>query len=172
MRLRASRAVTVVAALSATPLVAVPGHPPASTPAHAEVAFERLRAITGTWTFTTGAEQGQVSYELVSNGTAILERVSTEEHGEAGMISVIHLEGDRLVLQHYCADGNQPRLVSRGLDGEEIRFAFERAANLASADDGHIHGAAFTFTGPKSFASRWVWRANGTETTSIRRHER
>jgi len=171
-----SRVVTVIAALSLTPLVAWVGQPRAATTpvteADAEAAFEKLRAITGTWTFTTDADRGRVSYELVSNGTAIVERVMNDEHGEAGMVSVIYLDGDRLVLQHYCAAGNQPRLVSRGLEGEEIRFGFERASNLASPDAGHIHGAVFTFAGPGPFASRWTWRSNRTETTSTRRHSR
>jgi hypothetical protein len=171
-----SRFVTIITALSLTPLLASPEHTgPATTPvakADARAAFEKLRAITGTWTFTTDTDHGRVSYELVSNGTAILERVMNEEHGETGMVSVIYLDRDRLILQHYCTSGNQPRLVSAGLEGDEIRFTFERASNLASPDAGHIHGAVFTFAGPGPFASRWTWRSNRTETTSTRRHSR
>jgi hypothetical protein len=171
-----SRFAAIIAALSLTPLLASPGHPgPATTPvakADARAAFEKLRAITGTWTFTTDTDHGRVSYELVSNGTAILERVMNEEHGETGMVSVIYLDGDRLILQHYCTSGNQPRLVSPGLEGDEIRFTFERASNLASPDAGHIHGAVFSFAGPESFASRWTWRENRVETTRTRRHTR
>ena len=82
------------------------------------------------------------------------------------------IEEDRLVLQHYCSAGNQPRLVSTGLDGHEIRFTFERATNLPSIGIGHIHAAVFTFPGTGPFTSRWTWLADGVETTSTRRHER
>jgi hypothetical protein len=170
------RVVTIITALSLTPLFASPAPAgPAPTPiarADARAAFEKLRAIAGTWTFTTDSDHGTVSYELVSNGTAILERVMNEEHGETGMVSVVYLDGDRLILQHYCSSGNQPRLVSPGLEGDEIRFTFEGASNLASADSGHIHGAVFSFAGPGPFASRWTWRENGVDTTTARRHAR
>lgn len=173
---RTLRLVATVSVLSLTQLLASPRHlepaPPAVATADAGAAFEKLRALAGTWTFTTGTDRGRVSYELVSNGTAIIERVMNEEHGETGMVSVIHLDGDRLILQHYCTSGNQPRLVSPGLEGDEIRFTFERASNLRSSEAGHIHGAVFAFAGPGPFASRWTWRENGTETTSTRLHTR
>jgi hypothetical protein len=132
-------------------------------------AFEKIRALAGTWAFTTAADRGTVSYEVVSNGTAVLERVVNQEHGETGMVSVIFREGDRLVLQHYCASGNQPRLVSAGLEGDAIRFTFERGSNLAPGT-GHIHGAVFEFPKSGSFTSRWTWRADGVDTTTTRRH--
>ena len=169
------RSATIIATLSLIPLLASPGPAVVPTPfakADARAAFEKLRTIAGTWTFTTDSDRGKVSYELVSNGTAILERVMNAEHGEAGMVSIIHLEGDRLVLTHYCGSGNQPRLVSPGLQGDEIRFTFERASNLPTAEAGHIHGAVFSFAGPGLFASRWTWRENGQEALSTRRHSR
>ena len=142
------------------------------SPAHARAAFEKLRAITGTWAFTTDIDHGRVTYELVSNGAAILERVMNEEHGETGMVSMIHLDGDRLVLQHYCSAGNQPRLVSNGLDGNEIRFTFERAWNMPSRDAGHIDGAVFRFPANGRFESTWIWRQKGADEISTRRHSR
>lgn len=145
---------------------------PAQASTDARTAFDRLRQIAGAWSFTAGAEHGRVSYELVSNGTAILERVMNEEHGEAGMVSVIHLDGDRLVLQHYCGSGNQPRLVANGLTGDEIRFAFDGAGNLASPSAGHIHGAVFRFPATGAFESTWTWRENGVDESSTRLHRR
>jgi hypothetical protein len=145
---------------------------PAQTSTDARAAFDRLRQIAGTWSFTAGAEHGRVSYEVVSDGTAILERVMNEEHGEAGMVSVIHLDGDRLVLQHYCGAGNQPRLVASGLTGSEVRFTFEPAAGAASPSAGHIHGAVFRFPAEGPFESTWTWRENGVDTFSTRRHQR
>jgi hypothetical protein len=167
------RFLTMLAVLTLTPAVApaVPAESGTLDEASAAEAFEKLRALAGTWTFTTAADHGSVSYELVSNGTAIFERVMNVEHGETGMVSVIFREGDRLVLQHFCSSGNQPRLVSAGLEGHAIRFTFERASNLASPGAGHIHGAVFEFPTTGAFKSHWTWRVNGVETTSTRHHK-
>jgi hypothetical protein len=144
----------------------------ARPPANARAGFDKLRTLAGTWTFTIGTERGHVSYELVSDGTAILERVMNGEHGEAGVVSIIHLDGDRLILQHYCSAGNQPQLVSDGLEGDEIRFTLERISNLSSPAAGHIHGATFRFPAGRAFESDWTWREAGTDRTSVRQHSR
>jgi hypothetical protein len=143
---------------------------PHDRPAAAQRAFDRIGAFAGTWNFRAGSDSGRVSYELVSNGTAILERVMNAEHGEAGMVSVIHVDGGRLVLQHYCGAGNQPRLVSTGLAGDEVVFTLEGVANLASPAAGHIAAARFRFPGGGRFETTWTWRALGADIVTMRRH--
>ena len=165
------------AALAVAVSVAVAARPEAQRPAPHQgpdpgAGFDTLRALAGTWTFTGDADQGRVSYEVVSGGSAVLERVMNGEHGEAGMVSVIFLDDDRLVLQHYCSAGNQPRLVSPGLDGDEIRFTFDSATSRPPVSAGHIHGAVFRFPDGRPFESHWTWRQDGTETTAVRRHAR
>ena len=136
----------------------------------ARIAFERIRSLEGVWSFHTPADSGRVTYEVVSNGSAVLERVVTGEHGAAGMVSVIHLEGGRLVLQHYCSAANQPRLVATHFDSDEIVFELDRLGNGTTVD-GHIAGAVFAFPAGRTFESRWTWR-HGADTTSTRRHSR
>ena len=38
----------------------------------------------------------------------------SEIKGKEDMISMFNLDGDRVVLTHYCAAGNQPRMVASG----------------------------------------------------------
>jgi len=136
----------------------------------ARAGFERMRGVAGAWSFVAGAEHGRVTYTVVSDGTALLETVTNDEHGEAGMVSVIYVEGDQLVLQHYCSAGNQPRMVSPGLDGDRIRFTLEGITNLTAPSAGHIHEAEFRFPADGTFESRWTWREDGADTMSTRRH--
>lgn len=178
--IRTRGAAWALAGLMGATLYPAPGHAQARGPSPAAIAFARLKSLAGTWKFgDTGTAPGTlmpvgtVSYEVVSNGTAILERVSGPEHGPSGMVSIIRLDGDRLVLDHYCSDGNQPRLVaSRDLAGMEIRFDFESATGLASPEAGHIHSAVFSFRPDGGFESRWGWRQAGATHTGLRRHVR
>jgi hypothetical protein len=144
-------------------------------------AFARLKDLAGQWAFRDSLDggtasgrpevvTGTVSYELVSNYTTIQERVHGPDHGTANMISMIRLDGDRLVLDHYCSSGTQPRLVSRGLEDHQIRFVFESGTGLASPAAGRIHAATFSFRPDGGFESRWTWKEPGNTHVGVRRH--
>jgi len=58
-------------------------------------------------------------------------------------MTVYHMDGDALVATHYCPQGNQPRLESRGDVAAEIRFAFRDVTDLDSGES-HTHDLWFT----------------------------
>jgi hypothetical protein len=177
--MRSSLAV-LTALMIATP--ATSGPAAAQTePSPAARAFDRLESLAGHWTYrdsldyNTGAPRpevvvGIVAYELVANATTIQETVNGPGHDVADMISMIRVDGDRLVLDHYCSSGTQPRLVSRGLEGDVIRFAFESGTSIPTSTTGHIHEATFTFLPGGGFESRWTWREPGKTHIGVRRH--
>ncbi len=75
----------------------------------AQKAFAAIRSMPGTWEGKTleGADV-QVSFKVVSGGSAVVSEIV----GKDDMISMIHLDGpDKLMLTHYCAVGNQPRML-------------------------------------------------------------
>ena len=131
-----------------------------SKPANASLAFDKLKSLVGNWEATSNKGKVTASYELVANGTALLEKTKVDE-GE--MVTVYHLDGNRLVLTHYCIAGNQPHLQARAFDpdSQEIRFDFSSATNLASPSDGHIHSAVIKFVGPDAFNSDWTFNKDG-----------
>jgi hypothetical protein len=57
------------------------------------------------------------------------------------MVSMYYVDGDKLVLTHYCAVGNQPRLeLDRKVSKpNELRFVFAGGTNLNADKDMHIH---------------------------------
>jgi hypothetical protein len=128
---------------------------------NAGAAFEKLKALAGQWEATT--EQGKVtsSLEPVSNGTALLEKLTVP--GEAEMVTVYYLDGNRLVLTHYCAAGNQPHMQAEVFNpgSNQIKFDFAGATNLKSAGDGHMHSAQITFLGPDAFKADWTFYKDG-----------
>jgi hypothetical protein len=80
-------------------------------------------------------------------------------------VSIYHLDGDDLVMTHYCAVGNQPRLR---LDREastldELHFGFDGGTNLDPATDVHIHEAVLRLgaTAEGRLTSDWTAHQNG-----------
>ena len=90
----------------------------------AQKSFEELKALDGSW---EGKRQNgqpvQVDYRVTSNGSALMSEIK----GKEDMISMFNLDGDRLLMTHYCGAGNQPRMVaSASPDGKTFTFDFPR----------------------------------------------
>ena len=82
--------------------------------------------------------------ELWSPGSAVVETLFPGTGHE--MVTVYHLDGDDLVLTHYCALKNQPRLrAERTNDPKKIAFKFVGATNVKSDRDRHMHDMTFHF---------------------------
>ena len=107
-------------------------------------AFESLKALAGSWQGTSGpadGERSEVEHELrvASAGTVVMETMMPGTDHE--MINMYHMDGEDLVLTHYCAGGNQPHMKydpSRSSAGKLV-FDFAGGTNLDPEKDGHIH---------------------------------
>ncbi|HSR50188.1 MAG TPA: hypothetical protein VLV83_05130 [Acidobacteriota bacterium] len=149
----------------------------AGTPSQSVVdAFEKLKSLEGTWKGTNGqGEEVELTFELTGNGSAVYSRYSVNgtEH-EHDMATVYHLEGARLMLTHYCAMANQPRMISTsGLQGNALQFQFLDVGNADASKDGHMHKAAYQFLSDNHFTTDWTWFEGGesrfTATVDVKR---
>jgi hypothetical protein len=124
-------------------------------------AFARLKTLAGDWQAETPAGKVQVRYELIAGGSALVERESGEKM--PAMMTVYHLDGSRLLLTHYCAAGNQPRMQATSFNSAtgELRFQFLDATNLASRGAGHMHNAKFRLIDHDHFNAEWEFYENG-----------
>ena len=95
----------------------------------ASAAFDRLKALAGQWEAQGKTGKSQLTYEVVSGGNAVFERDNNE--GMPEMITVYYLDGDRVLLTHYCMIGNQPRMQARRIDPQtgELKFEFVESAS-------------------------------------------
>src|SRR5687767_11529664 len=71
-------------------------------------AFTRLKTLVGEWRADSGMGKTHVEYELIAGGNTLLERETVEKMPP--MLTVYHMDGERLLLTHYCVAGNQPRM--------------------------------------------------------------
>jgi hypothetical protein len=121
--------------------------------------FEALKGLMGDW-FEVDKD-GKTTDKLVSSirvtskGSVVQETLFPGSDHE--MVTMYHLDGSDLVLTHYCALGNQPRMRAEpGKDPLQIVFKFIGGTNLKSDDDQHMHQATLTLDGKDRLQAEWV----------------
>lgn len=131
-------------------------------------AFERLKGLVGVWEVTKPAGQtATVRYELMASGSALVERYADSSMGAGSeMITMYHLDSDRLLLTHYCVAGNQPRMLLKRFDPAtgELDFDFLDATGLPHENAGHMRRAHFRLLDPNHYTTRWEFVENGKTT--------
>jgi len=66
------------------------------------------------------------------------------------------VDGDRLLLTHYCDAGNRPRMAARvSPDGKTVEFDFVDVAG--STQYGHMHHALFTIIDANHHIEDWTY---------------
>jgi hypothetical protein len=123
-------------------------------------AFSRLKGLVGDWNVESSHGKGHSRFELIAGGSVLLEH-STEPGGQQ-MLTAYHLDGNRLVLTHYCMAGNQPQMVAEKFDGSsgELAFAFAGGSNMGPAT-GHMHDAVFHLESSDRFDAKWDFVESG-----------
>ena len=135
--------------------------PPAEPPA--PHLLDRFKALEGSWSATgldgNSAPDVRIRYEVTAGGHAVVETLFAGTPHE--MRTVYYKDGADLVLTHYCASGNHPRMRARGAEGDKVVFAFDGASNFDPATAGHMHDAHFEFVGPDELRTRWNFWKDG-----------
>ncbi|TAK41216.1 MAG: hypothetical protein EPO29_08365 [Betaproteobacteria bacterium] len=120
-------------------------------------AFERLKGLAGEWIDSDGAfgmkDQVAVTYRVTGAGSAVVETLFAGTPHE--MVTVYHRDGSDLVLTHYCAAGNQPRMRARAIEGNRVTFRFDGGSNLDAAKDGHMHDGWIEFISDSELRAQW-----------------
>jgi hypothetical protein len=99
----------------------------ADAPAHP---FARLRALVGGWE-SDDRRPVRVGYRMISADSALVETWATGSGRET--MTLFHPDGARVIATHYCAQGNQPRLVLDAADTSALHFRFLDGTNLDPA---------------------------------------
>ena len=120
----------------------------------AQKSFDQLKALAGSWESTLDGKPMHVSLRVTSMGNALLHEMKGP--GPDDPITMFHLDGDRLVLTHFCDAGNQPRMAATiSPDGKTIVFNFLDATNLLSSQAGHMQRVTFTLIDADHHSERW-----------------
>lgn len=146
-------------------MVALGGQTEAADRSAAAV-FESFKAWVGRWEAPTPeGKTAWKSYRLTGNSTALVEEYGVEGSPESNMVTLYHLDGDDLMLTHYCAAGNQPRMKARWSESTPVvvTFEFVDATNLSSPNEGHMHRAVFELIDEDHVKESWTFRKDGRD---------
>jgi hypothetical protein len=127
--------------------------------------LDRFKQLAGEWVGkeVKGMNEGKevrAMYKVTSGGSAVMETLFPGADHE--MVTVIHPDGNDLILTHYCMLGNQPQMKATGKDdGSKVAFKFVRATNLKSDKDPHMHDVTFTFVDKDTYKSEWTFFKDG-----------
>ncbi len=124
--------------------------------------FDRMKDLVGAWEGKTSEGKTiRISYQLVSGGTTVMETIDMDEH-KGGMMTAYHLDGEKLMMTHYCSMGNQPRMKVTNSDSKSITFTFVDGTNMTK-DDAHMHKLVITWKDANNITEQWTMRANGKD---------
>lgn len=169
----------VLAGVSSATAQSRKGQPKAAAGAPEAIVFDAASAMafltttSGEWFPTTGAQHEHnaapaaaarpgagVSVKTKAAGSAVVHTYRQGSPGE--METVFHMDGDKLLLTHYCALQNAPvlRFEKSGKPGE-IKFVFHGGTNFDSSVDAHLHESTFQVIDKDTVEQRSTVFTNG-----------
>jgi hypothetical protein len=114
-----------------------PAADPKATPL-GPVVFKQLSTLVGDWESTSADRNVKVSYRMTANNSVVVETWTMSPTRES--MTLYALDGDQLLLTHFCPQGNQPRLRLNGVDKQgRYQFVFQDGTNLQNKDAEHEH---------------------------------
>ena len=101
-----------------------------------------------------------VSVKTKAAGSAVVHSYAQGTPGE--METVFHMDGDQLLLTHYCALQNAPvlKFVKSNKPGE-LKFEFAGGTNFDPAIDAHLHESTFVIKDRDTIEQSSTVFANG-----------
>ena len=149
----------------------------AFAPAHAAPSadgrelFERLGKLAGTWSGTTSNGKTQhVNFRSTAAGSVLVETWTLGGGRES--MTLYALDGERLLVTHYCPQGNQPRLQYTGMDDAgRAQFRFVDGTNLHVPGRSHQQAFWLHFDGERQFSRAETYVENDTSATAAEEGE-
>ena len=142
--------------------------PAPAAPTEAQKSFEALKTLAGSWegTLTTDPPMKDVSgkrmnvvIRVTSRGNALMHEMTMAGFPD-DPISMLYLDGERLMLTHYCDAGNRPRMAGRvSPDGKSVTF--EVLDVSGGTEKGHMADAMFTIGDPDHHVEQWIFNYPG-----------
>ena len=157
------------------PLIVISLSTMALAQSEAQKSFAQLKALAGAWQgpITVDPPQddmkngtlGQVILRVTSRGNALVHEMYDPSKPDDPTqndhpLTMLYLDGDRLILTHYCDAGNRPRMIARpSTDGKKIEFDF---ADLSGGNEyGHMYHAVFTIIDNNHHIEDWTYMTPG-----------
>jgi hypothetical protein len=134
-------------------------------------AFEQLKKLAGEWVALN--QDGKPTKEVVSAikvigaGSAVHKTIFPGAAHE--MVSAYHMDGKDVVITHYCAAQNQPKMkLDPKSTATKLNFEFIGGANIDPAKDMHMHDGTITIVDESTIEWSWCGWMGGKADEAIR----
>ena len=112
-----------------------------------------IKSLDGEWIQVTPDGPSKIIFKVSSAGSTVREIMFPGMEHE--MTNMYHMDGDALILTHYCAAGNQPRLKATQFKGDSIHFTCDSVSNLATNESMYMGEMILTIVNPNTIIETW-----------------
>src|SRR5579863_10461852 len=140
-----------------------------------EKSFDKMKTFAGVWQGSVSTDSKddhsmegammRVSLRVTSRGNAIVHEMKAAGTPDDptrydNPITMLYVDGDRLLLTHYCDAGNRPRMSGKvSPDGKKVEFSF---VDLSGGTQfGHMDHAVFTVIDENHHVEDWTYMMPG-----------
>jgi hypothetical protein len=131
----------------------------------AHSAFAFLKTLGSDWVRASddpATTSPVVNFRVTAGGSAVLETIYIGPGTD--MLTVYHMDGDNLLLTHYCVMMNAPVLqFEPSATPGEIKFTFAGGTNFDPNVDAHLHEGGFRITDADTLQPIFVTFTNGKQ---------
>lgn len=134
-----------------------------ATDAQRAALLDTMKSLEGAWTMVDpeGKTITASVFSVSSSGSVVREIMFPGQPHE--MTNVYHMDGPTMVVTHYCAAGNQPRMRARpGTEPGVIAFEFDSVTNLTKPDEHRMDGLVLTIKDSDHVVAKWT-SSTGTD---------
>ncbi len=124
-----------------------------------KASFDKLKTLAGTWQMENPEKKGEwndaITYSVTSGGNVVREIMFAGAPHE--MTNTYHMDGDSIVVTHYCSVGNQPTMRARPNNqaSSAVHFVFDHVSNYAGGGETVMCDLLLTMNGPDSLTQNW-----------------
>lgn len=119
-----------------------------------DVLLTAVSALEGRWVGPEHEGRPQVSeFAVIAEGSAVREIMHPGDTYE--MTNMYALDGNSLVMTHYCAGGNQPRMRASALTNGRIVFRTDGVSDLKSEDEVYMGAMTLVIVDDDHIEQRW-----------------
>ncbi len=123
-------------------------------PAERDALFSAVTALEGRWQgpMPDGGSR-MVEFAVIAAGSAVREIMMPGHEHE--MTNMYTLDGNSLVMTHYCAGGNQPRMRAFAVEDGRIEFRADGVSDLKSEDEVYMGSMTLVLVDEDHVEQHW-----------------
>ncbi len=124
--------------------------------------WEALSSLEGRWVSKTPYGEGEHTFEVSSAGSALREIMGPGTEHE--MTNMYTLDGNSVLMVHYCGAGNQPRMRAASLEGDRFVFESVSVGDLKAEDEHYMGAMTLVIVDEDHVEQHWTSIAGGEVT--------